>query len=196
MSLTRAALCVTTVLALSACDRTPATPATDTATPAAAEPPAQPQPQAQAQNRLVVAGEGLKILDATGAERVLPYETPKATVIAAVTAALGVPPVESTNEECGAGPTQFAQYPNGLQLLFQADTFQGWTLDKPGLATENLVGVGVGRAALSSTSDFAMEPDSTLGAEFTLGGIGGFFASDAPDAPVESLYAGLTCFFR
>ena len=41
-----------------------------------------------------------------------------------------------------------------------------------------------------------MIPESTLGAEFSSGDLGGMLSSDAPDATVEALYAGLTCFFR
>ncbi|OYX54852.1 MAG: hypothetical protein B7Y86_15190 [Brevundimonas subvibrioides] len=118
-------------------------------------------------------------------------------MIAAVAASVGgAAPEVTTNSECGAGPVQFAQFGNGLQLAFQDSKFAGWTLDQEGLSTVDGVEVGMSRAALSANRTVEMQEDSTLGAEFSAGDISGFFASTAADSPVTSLYAGLTCFFR
>lgn len=186
-------LAIAAMTAAAACDRTPE-PAAPPPTPAPvlAEPPA-----AQARPGLAIEGEGLRIFDAAGAARALPFGTPQATVIAAVTAATGgVAPEQSVNEECGAGPTQFAQYADGVQLLFQDGRFAGWFLREPGLTTANGVGVGTTRAALDAAFTVTIEPQSTLGVEFAAGDMGGFLTADGPAGAVESLYAGLTCFFR
>lgn len=182
-------------VALAACDRSVEAPAPAAETPAAeAEPPAA---LPQAAGGLAIEGEGLRIFDETGAARALPFGTPKATVVAAVSAAIGgMAPTETTNEECGQGPTQFVEYANGLQLLFQNDQFNGWFLDEAGLTTVNGVGVGSTRAALSEAFTIEMQPDSTLGAEFSAGDLGGFLTSTEANATVQSLYAGGNCFFR
>ena len=195
---TRTTLALAAVALLAACDRTP-DPAAEAAASAAATPPeaAAPAPAAQTRSGLVIEGEGLRIVDASGAARALPFGTPEATVIAAVTTATGgMAPEQSTNEECGAGPTQFAQYSDGIQLLFQDGKFAGWFLREPGLTTADGIGIGTTRAALDAARTVEMVPDSTLGIEFSAGELGGFLTADGAAGAVESLYAGLTCFFR
>ena len=192
----RTALALAALVAVAACDRSqpPAAAAPTPADPVRAEGPALP---AQSIGGLAIEGEGLRIFDAAGAARALPFETPQATVIAAVAASVGgAAPEVITNSECGAGPVQFARFANGLQLAFQDSKFAGWTLDQEGLSTVDGVEVGMSRAALSANRTVEMQEDSTLGAEFSAGDISGFFASTAADSPVTSMYAGLTCFFR
>lgn len=148
-------------------------------------------------SRIRIQGLGLDIIDASGATTTLPFErTSQADAIAAVTAVVGSPPQLTTNDECPSGPTGFADYPNGLQLVFVDGAFQGWTLDEPGIYTENEFGVGVSRSVLNTLPDFQIDTTSTLGVEFYFQGVNGFMNSDAPDGVVQSLYAGLTCFFR
>ncbi len=184
-------------LVVSACDRsaTPPPPAAEQTAPTTTLAPAPAA--AQAQGGLAIEGEGLRIFDASGSARALPFATPQATVVAAVTAITGgATPEESTNAECGAGPTQFVKYASGLQLAFQDQKFAGWFLDAPGLTTVDGVGVGTTHAALAAARTVVLTPDSTLGVEFSAGDIGGFLTADGAGGTVESLYAGLTCFFR
>lgn len=198
-TVSRTALALVAVTALAACDRTPAPAASEPAVPAeaATAPAAAAATPAQTTGGLAVEGEGLRIFDATGAARALPFEAPQATVIAAATASIGgAAPELSTNEECGAGPIQFAEYANGLQLLFQDGKFGGWNLSEPGLTTVDGVGVGMTRAALVADHSIEISADSTLEGEFVMGEMGGFLSGAGPDATVSSLYAGLTCFFR
>ena len=152
---------------------------------------------AQAQTRIRIQGLGLDLIDASGTVTPLPFErTSQADAIAAVTAATGSEPRITTNDECPSGTTGFADYPNGLQLIFVNGQFQGWTLDQDGIYTENEFGVGVSRETMDSLPDFQIDTTSTLGVEFYFQGVNGFMSSDAADGRVESLYAGLTCFFR
>jgi hypothetical protein len=193
----RTALSLTAVAALVGCDRSiepAAEPAVPTEVAAPATTPAAP---VQATGGLAIEGEGLRIFDAEGAARALPFGTPQETVIAAVTATTGgVAPEQSTNAECGQGPVQQAAYANGLQLLFQGEEFRGWFLSEAGLTTVDGIGVGATRAALNAARTVEIQTDSTLGIEFTAGDIMGFLTAADASGTVESLYAGETCFFR
>lgn len=191
----RTALAFAALTVLAACDRTatPPVPA-EPAAPAAA--PAESAPVHSA-GGLAIEGEGLRLFDATGAARAIPFGTPQATAIAAVAASVGgAAPQVTTNEECGAGPIQFAEFPNGLQLLFQDETFQGWFIDKAGLTTADGMGVGSTRASIEGSRTIEMVADTTLDGEFSSGEIGGFLTATTPQGTVSALYAGLTCFFR
>ncbi len=193
----RTALALTLVAALAACDRS-IEPAEETAAPAGApSEAAAPAAAAQQTGGLAIEGEGLRVFDASGAARALPFGTPQESVITAVNIAVGGPaPEQSTNEECGQGPVQFAQYANGLQLLFQNGEFRGWFLREAGLTTADGVGVGTSRADLNAARTVEIQTDSTLGVEFTAGDLGGFLTAADGSGTVESLYAGETCFFR
>lgn len=194
---TRTTMAFVALAALAACDRSqtpapaePATPAAEITTPVEA-------PPVQGAGELALEGEGLRIFDSQGAARAIPFGTAQATVIAAVAASTSRPaPAVTTNEECGAGPIQFVEFHNGLQLLFQNNTFQGWFMDEPGLTTTDGMGVGSTRASVEGTRTIEMIPDSTLEGEFSSGDLGGFLSAATPQGTVTSLYAGLTCFFR
>lgn len=186
------------LLAVAACDRTatpaPAEPAAPPAAPAVAAPETEP---GVAAGGLAIEAEGLRLFDAGGAARAIPFGTPQATAMAAVAASVGGPaPEVATNAECGAGPVQFAKFSNGLQLMFQDNQFQGWFIDKAGVTTVDGMGVGSTRASIEDSRTVEMQEDSTLGAEFSSGDIGGFLTEATPQGVVTGLYAGLTCFFR
>lgn len=186
-------------LSLAACG---AEPGAETEAPADAPVATVPTPTTEAsapaaQGGLALEGEGLRLFSASGSATPIPFGAPQANVLSAVGGALGgAAPQQSDNAECGQGPTQFATYPNGLQLLFQDGRFNGWFLDKAGLTTADGVGVGSTRAALTAARTIEMAEDSTLGAEFSSGDLHGFLTSTATDATVESLWAGGDCFFR
>lgn len=111
---------------------------------------------------------------------------------------------ERGGEECGGGPMQFTHAASiGLTLNFQQDKFVGWFIDSGGgmALTEGGITVGSSRAALDSALPNDIQTDSTLGVEFLAPRkddtfIGGFLSSAGADGKVESLYAGMTCFFR
>lgn len=197
MSLARASLAAIAVLALAACDGSPApeAPAPEPGAPTTIVP--DRAPETRASGALALEGEGLRAFTDQGSARPLPFGTAQDITLTAVSTLLGADtPAVTTNSECGGGPMQFAEYPNGLQLAFQDNKFAGWFLDEAGLTTADGVGVGSTRAELGSARVVDMVPDSTLGVEFSSGELGGFLTSEASDATVESLYAGMTCFFR
>jgi len=194
---TRTALALAALVAVAACDRN-ATPApAETAAPVTTPAAATDAGPTVSTGGLAIEAEGLRLFDDTGAARAIPFGTPQATAIAAVAASVGgAAPEVTTNSECGAGPVQFAEFSNGLQLAFQNDQFQGWFVDEAGVTTVDGMGVGSTRALIAESRTVEMQEDSTLGAEFSSGDVGGFLTNTTPQGTVTSLYAGLTCFFR
>ncbi|MDP1963922.1 MAG: hypothetical protein Q8K93_17160, partial [Reyranella sp.] len=99
----------------------------------------------------------------------------------------------------GAGPIAFAQWPTGLNMLFQDGAFVGWSVNRDPagkLTTLNGIGLGASRAALKAGySDFQPQ-ESTLGEEFTAGGLSGLLDGKGAKARVEALWAGTSCVFR
>ena len=65
----------------------------------------------------------------------------------------------------------------------------------PGLTTADGIGIGSTRVELEASREVEVEA-TTLGTEFSAGGLGGLFASPEPAAEIVSLWAGLTCHFR
>ena len=186
------------LVALAACDQASQAPKPTTGTPAPAAPSSVEKPQRPTlQGGLTIDGEGLRRFSSEGTATPLAFGTAQDAVLTAVATSLGgnVPAIR-TNGECGAGPTQFARFRNGLQLDFQAQRFIGWTLDQPGLTTADGVGVGSARSTVEDSRTVDLVPNSTLGVEFSSGDLGGFFDGTGADAKVVSLYAGQTCFFR
>lgn len=193
----RTAFALAAVMAVTACDRSIEPTEAPVAPAGAPSEAAVPPATAQQSGGLTIEGEGLRVFDAEGAARALPFGSPQETVIAAVSATTGgAAPEQNTNEECGQGPVQFAQYDNGLQLLFQQGEFRGWFLDEAGLTTVDGIGVGTPRGDLNAARPIEIDAQSTLGIEFTAGDLGGFLTSADSAGAVESLYAGDTCFFR
>ena len=138
---------------------------------------------------------GLRLGEGEGRE--LRFGTAQAETLARV-APLGQPPIQ-TNAECGAGPIQVGQWPNGLTLLFQEGRFVGWTVDGAAgsrIRTRRGIGTGSTRAELAAAHDGVRIDESTLGTEFDAEGIGGLLESDAADAAITNLWAGTTCHFR
>lgn len=196
-SITSTALTITALIALVGCDRSqPAAPTEPAPAPPAAIAKAEPQP-VQADGGLAIEGEGLRIFDTQGASRDIPFGTAQAAAIAAVAASTGRPaPSVTTNEECGAGPVQFAEFPGGLQLLFQNNNFLGWVVSEPGLTTTDGMGVGSTRASVENSRTIEIVSGSTLEGEFTSGDVHGILSSTAAAGTVTRLWAGLSCAFR
>lgn len=186
------------LVALTACDQASQPPEATSGNPAPAAPSSVEEPQRPAtQSGLTIDGEGLRHFSPEGAARPIPFGTAQEAVLTAVATSLGGnAPAIRTNAECGAGPTQFARFRNGLQLDFQAQRFVGWTLDQPGLTTADGVGVGSAKSTVEDSRTVELVPNSTLGVEFSSGDLGGFFDGTGASAKVVSLYAGQTCFFR
>jgi hypothetical protein len=140
--------------------------------------------------KAVLEGEGLRI-----GTRKLAFGTAKAATLEALTRALGRPPGEQgTNEECGGGALEYATWPGEITLYFESGSFAGWD-ERGKLRTEGGIGLGSSRSELASLPGLEVE-ESTLGIEFTAGGLGGILDSKAAAARVTNLWGGTTCVFR
>jgi hypothetical protein len=145
---------------------------------------------------LALDGEGLRLVaGGTGSTRLIPFETPEAQVLATLQPLRGAPTERATNEECGAGPLSFADWSDDFQLVFQEGRFVGWSTDERGLTTMSGVGVGSTRAELlgAYAADIG---ESTLGTEFSAGGLGGLLSGPGAAARVTTIWAGTICAFR
>lgn len=151
----------------------------------AAEPPA-----------VALDGEGLRFVSKpSGATRLLAFGAPQADVVTAVNASQpGVTPKEAESADCGA---TVVTWPSGLSAYFTFGKFAGWAVreNSPTLTTMSGVGVGSTRSALDRAYSTAITT-STLGTEFTAGGIAGLLASLATDARVTNMWAGSACIAR
>lgn len=200
MSTLRNTLAAALTLGLAACGQpSPDTPAAP-AEPTAAAPPSGPAPVATGQASVALDAGGLLIvMKDTGSTRMIDFGLPKDRTVAIVTNVAGAPTPESTNSECGAGPVQFIAYPDGLTLLFQEDRFVGWSLDKDAAGKQSTMsGIGVGstRSDLAAAYSGVQVSETSLGQEFTAGGLYGVL--DGPDAAakIEVMWAGTSCVFR
>lgn len=154
---------------------------------------------------LALDGEGLRVIRvATGSTRLVAFGEERAVVIDATRRLLGgSSPVMTDNLDC---PATVATWPaNKLQLWFAADAaarFIGWSLGggapadpAPKLTTMSGIGLGSTRAAMESVY-VAKVARSSLGIEFSAGGLAGLLASAQPGARIENLWAGQVCLAR
>jgi hypothetical protein len=155
---------------------------------------------------LALDGEGLRILlQPSGSARPIPFGEPRASVVEQVSRLRnGQQPEMAENLECRA---TVATWPgSGLQLWFTPDSaprFIGWSLGgrartdatAPTVTTASGIGLGSTRAALESAY-VARVARSSLGVEFSAGGMAGLLASNAAEAPIRNLWAGQVCLAR
>ena len=153
---------------------------------------------ASAEPEVQMHSEGLRLGSGSPGEANLAFGAAQSEALARL-GSLGTPRV-STNAECGAGPMEIAEFPNGLSLLFQEGRFVGWSID--GRSENRLTttaGIGTGgstRAELEAAYPGATVEESTLGQEFSADGIGGLLGGAGPEARITALWAGTTCMFR
>ena len=167
--------------------------------PATAEPAVTPAaPTAQAEPKLAIDAEGLRLFDAvTGAARPIAFGTPRAAVLAGL-AFRGAPSGTGRLEECGAGPLDTARWDDGLTLYFQGDKFLGWALggdDTRKVTTAAGIGLGSTRAELESAYNAKVQ-ESTLGTEFAAGELFGILDGTGANAKITHLWGGTSCNMR
>ena len=194
----RTALAAALLLTLAACGQeaadTPAAPAE----PASAPPPSTPVPPAATTLALDAAGLMVVMTD-NGSTRLIDFGLPKAQTLEIITRVAGAPGPETTNAECGAGPMQFVDYPGGLTLLFQNDSFAGWSVGKDSQgrqSTMNGVGVGSTRSQLVAAFTGVTVEETSLGQEFSAAGLSGVLSGSDANATIETMWAGTSCVFR
>lgn len=187
---------VTAAVTLTACSRSGSTNASTAATTAntvAGEPAAAEaaKPTVASAGGVQIAGAGLSI-----AGKPVAFGTPRADALKAISAGMGgAPEKQDTLDDCGPGPLASARWNKGLQVYFQADKFVGWS-GAVDLKTAKGIGFGSPRSALEAAYHPRIEQTS-LGTEFTTDdGLSGTLESDAKDAAVGDVWAGMTCIAR
>jgi hypothetical protein len=199
MSQIRTAFAAALLLTLAACGQQASDKPAEPAGPVASEaPPSTPVPAGKTALALDPGGIMVVMTD-NGSTRLLDFGLPKAQTIEIVTRVAGAPAPEITNAECGAGPMVFVEYPGDLTLLFQDDRFAGWSVGRDGKgkqSTMNGIGVGSTRSQLVAAFTGATIEETTLGQEFTAGGLSGILSGPGADATVETMWAGTSCVFR
>lgn len=166
-----------------------AAPAANASAEAAASAPAATLPT------LALTPAGLEARDAGGRVSPLAFGSPAGQAVQGLTAMFGAPASDSTNSDCGAGPTQIVIWSNGLRVLAQNDQFQGWEIDRPGISALGDLQVGMSRAQLEANQ--ASFEQTTLGTEWTVGDgevtVSGLLSDNTPAGTVRAMWAGLTC---
>jgi hypothetical protein len=181
---------------LAACSPPPETNAADNEAAAPAAPAAnvaapQPAPADREELSIIVRGDGL-LVETPGHGQPLGFgETTPAQAEAAL-ASLGAPR-RSSNGECPAGPLDFMDWDNGLQLTFQDGKLQGWWIDEKsrGIATAAGLRPGSPRSAIGT----AKVEDTTVGKMFTIDEVYGFLDEEKASR-VTALYGGVACIFH
>ena len=158
------------------------------------------KPELDLQPKLALDPEGLRwFLPPSGTARPLPFGMAKADVLASLERSRGEA-AEGTNEDCGAGPVQYANWADGLSLVFQNGRFAGWGLDgraRDGITSADGIGIDTTRAELDAAIGPALVVRRTsLGTEFTAGAYHGLFDSPKPDARITDMWAGVSCVAR
>lgn len=203
MNTLRTSAAVVALLVLAACGQAsqPAdAPPADAPPPASAPPPSAPAPAATGKTALSLDPAGLTVVIVdTGSTRMLDFGLPKAQTLEILGRVAGPLGAETLNSECGAGPMEFVAAPGGLTLLFQDDRFAGWSVDRQSAgkqSTMNGIGVGSTRSELVAAFAGVDVQETSLGQEFSAGGLSGVLSGPGADAKIETMWAGTSCVFR
>jgi len=177
----------------------------DRAAPAADTRVARPSAQTKAAplkpNRAVLDYEGVTFDSPAGRTTEYNFGAGRAEVDALATRMFGEAADRSVNGECGAGPMEFTRY-GPLTLNYQNGKLVGWLAKEgPQVVTTDGIKPGSFLRDLKVTRSVRMIADSTLEGEFDYLAadghpIGGFAKGKGRDAKIDSLYAGVNCFFR
>ena len=163
------------------------TPDSDAAPTTPAAPAASPtQPAPAASSPILLGTDGLKV-----SGQALALGSPKAAAVAAITAALGQPSDTGRYEECGSGATDYANWSNGLTLVFNNDSMTGWQVSKAGLNTPEGVHVGSTDAEVKAAYPDSERQETTVGYVFIQGDMYGNMSEG--QTQVERLAMGDNC---
>ena len=148
---------------------------------------------------LAVEGEGIRFFNPiTSSATPISFGQPQSTVLAALERVRG-PAGKGTNESCGAGPVQYANWPDGLSLVFQNDRFAGWSLDgraAGALSTASGIGPDSTREDLDGAYGDVEVRETTLGDEFSAGGFFGLLDGPNATSKITNMWAGVNCVAR
>lgn len=155
-------------------------------------PKAETPPPFSDESELVILlrGDGLSV-ETPGHGSPLRFGSTTPDVAAGALSALGEPK-RSSNSECPAGPLDFMDWDDGLQLAFQDGKLAGWWAKggSPAIATAAGLRPGSPRSAIGSTP----VEDVSIGKVFTVDSVNGILDEET-GTRVEALWAGLACIF-
>lgn len=163
--------------------------------PAVAEPVVTSQASTPGLATVALDGEGLRVFaTSNGSSRLIAFGTMRDEAMRALQAALGTASDRGENIDCAAS---HGTWPNGLTGWFADGKFVGWSVGSANatVATASSLRVGSTRGELEAAYDARIAP-SSLGTEFSAGGIAGLLDSPDGDAHVTDLWAGRTCIAR
>jgi len=177
---------------------TPSDASGGSAQPSPSGPAGEIDPPRDSGSAIAVEGEGLRLFDrATGAARPVPFGTSVDDVVTIVTGSEGMSPRDrGETPDCGLA---YATWDSGLTLTARSGRFTGWSIrPAPGdSALTTASGVGIGSSRREVEGVYRIEVvDSSLGIEFSAGGLAGVFDSAGPDGKVAALWAGEVCIAR
>lgn len=164
----------------------------------------EPSPTQTADNagqpKLAIDPDGLRwFMPPTGAARPLPFGMTQADTLSALERVRGKA-AKGTNADCGAGPVQYANWADGLSLVFQNGRFAGWSLDgraADGITTADGIGIGTTRAELDSAIGTPLVVRATsIGTEFTAGAYYGVFDGRVANSRITNMWTGVNCVAR
>ena len=173
-----------------------ATPLTESSPPPQA-PSAEAATPAPAQSWLLnLDGEGLRIFDSnTGASRLIAFGNDSTQSLETLSRVLGEPvPTQVENKEC---QVTFARWSNGLTAWSDGKRFVGWSVAPQSATLATAAGVKLGSSRKDLQSAYqAKIVESSLGTEFSAGGLAGLLDSSRADARIVNFWAGQTCIAR
>ena len=157
-------------------------------------------PNAPSDRPINLIADGLVIAapEAGGDATILNFGDKQENVVEALTMVFGGPQF-GTNEECGAGPMEYANF-DKFVAHFQDDRFVGWMVNEPSARAKftgpDGVTLGMSATDLRKLPTFDAVDDSTLGEEFTVGGNEMLVSGLIEDNQVAVLWGGVACNFR
>ena len=168
--------------------------------PPTAEEIAAQTPNAPENRPVTLRADGLLIAapEAGGSAVELSFGAPQDAVVEQLTMVFGGPQF-ATNEECGAGPIEFATFDN-FAAHFQDERFVGWSVNGPSERAEfsgpDGVTLGMSGETVRELGTYAAFENSTLGEEFMLGDGEMAVSGLVEDNQVATLWGGVSCNFR
>jgi len=189
------------LLACSPAAETPAQPGAETpvAPPVVAD-PAAPTPAGV--TAILLEGDGFMPANPGGGGTglKLSFGAPRATVLTYMTGLHGgTAPRTDSNDECGAGPVQFARWDDDFTLAFQDGKFAGWWAGEQapaGFSTVQDIHVGSTLAEVRAAWPGVEVRNDSIGPEFASRDIFGTLSGTTASATVTALWAGVSCMFR
>ena len=162
-------------------------------------PDATSAPVATSDVVLAVEGEGLRLFNrASSAASAIAFGSPAANVLSVLERLRG-PASKGTNQDCGAGPVEYANWPDGLSLVFQRNRFVGWSLNKRAAGvtgTSSGIGPGSTRAELDAAYGSVQVRASSIGQEFSTANFAGVIDGPNMRSKITDMWSGISCVAR